>query len=363
MKKSLAALLVAGLAASAGAQAQTTVNLYGLVDAYVGGFRNSAGPNRGTGVQINSGGMSTSYFGMNGTEDLGGGLKAVFALEAFLRPDTGAFGRFNGGDTAFSRNAFVGMAGPFGQFTIGRNTNPYFLSTILFNPFVDSFTFSPIVSHVFLGGNNSQGRVTPGGVLGNVVDGDTAFSNSIRYTSPTFGGLRADVVYAASTATVLGQESPTRSQFGRAVDAGLFYGAGPFAATAVYRTIDLKDGTVNGRDQNSYLLGASYDLKVAKLFAQYNDSRNNFVTGPDTKRRTYQLGVSVPVGSGAILASWADSRFTQTGLSNKRDTFAIGYDYNFSRRTDTYLVYYRDAMKDVVNNTGSVLALGLRHRF
>ena len=96
------------LCLAAGAQAQTTlpasnVKLYGLVDMSVGRFQAPGGPRT---YRAESGGMSTSYLGFNGVEDLGGGLQARFALEAFHRTDTGAQGRFNG-DAFFARNAFV----------------------------------------------------------------------------------------------------------------------------------------------------------------------------------------------------------------------------------------------------------------
>lgn len=355
MKKScLLALLAAGAAASGAAQAQTTLNVYGLVDAYVGRIQNSAGAARGSTVALNSAGMTTPHFGVRGTEDLGAGLKAVFALEAFFRTDTGAFGRFGTTqDLGFTRNAFVGLAGGFGQVTLGRNTTPYFLATILFNPFVDSFTLSPIVSHVFRGDNTQQG----------FVQGDTAFSNSIRYTTPVFAGLRGDVAFSTNTSGVLVQEDPANRNLGRAADWALTYGQGPVGAALVHRTVNLRSGA-DARSQDATLAAASYDFKVAKLFGQYQVARDDFAAAPrpDARKRTYQLGVSVPLGPGFVLASLADSRFRAGAASSDRETYAAGYDYVLSRRTDAYLVYYRDRARDV-GNTQSVLALGVRHRF
>ena len=103
MKKTLIAATLA--AASIGAaHAQSNVRLYGLTDMWVGQVKNSA---LGTQMVANSGGMTTSYWGMGGTEDLGGGLKAVFALEGFIRTDEGNSGRFNG-DPMFARSAYIG---------------------------------------------------------------------------------------------------------------------------------------------------------------------------------------------------------------------------------------------------------------
>ncbi|WP_372439402.1 porin, partial [Pandoraea sputorum] len=71
------------------------------------------------------------------------GLKAIFTLEDFFLPQNGRYGRFTG-DSFFSRNAYVGLqSNTLGTITMGRLTTSYFVSTILFNPFVDSYTFSP----------------------------------------------------------------------------------------------------------------------------------------------------------------------------------------------------------------------------
>src|SRR5260370_42233165 len=91
-----------------------------------------------------SGGMSTSYLGVMGAEVLGGDVKAVFVLEGFFEPQSGQIGRFPG-DVFFSRNAYVGIESPYGTLTESRQATNLFISTILFNPLVDSFTFSPIV--------------------------------------------------------------------------------------------------------------------------------------------------------------------------------------------------------------------------
>ena len=347
-------LLAAAALASGAAQAQTALNVYGLADAYVGRIRNTAGPTRGSANVVNPSGMTTSHFGLRGVEDLGAGVKAVFALETFFRTDTGAFGRFGTTqDLGFTRNAFVGLSGGFGQVTAGRNTTPYFLATILFNPFGDSFAFSPIVSHVFRGDNTQQG----------FVQGDTAFSNSIRYTTPVFAGFRGDIAYSTNTAGVLVQEDFANRNFGRASDWALTYGQGPLGGALVYRTINLRNGA-DARQQDSALAATSYDFKVAKLFGQYQFTRDEFSAAarPDARKRTWQLGASVPLGPGFVLASFAQSRFDAGSLDNRRDTYAIGYDYTFSRRTDAYLVHYRDRARDI-GNTQSIVALGIRHRF
>lgn len=374
MKKTLlAAALAAGLAAQAGvAQAQTNVRLYGLVDGYAGYVDNSAA-SRGSAIVVNSGGMTTSFFGMNGSEDLGGGLRAVFALESFFRVDTGAYGRFGAGpDTGFTRSAWVGLAGNFGQVTLGRNTSPFFLATVFFNPFGDSFVFSPLITHTWVG--SQLDGVSTGQ---SIVSGDTGLSNSLRWTSPSFGGLRADVALSTRTDGIFVTENFTgnRSQ-GRAGDFALFFNRGPLAASVVFRTIDLESGATpaaaTDRKQRAFQLGGSYDFRVAKLFGTYTDQRENFVAGNDADKRTFQLGVSVPVtGSSAVLASFARSNYERPGVQdNTRSTFTLGYNYTLSRRTDLYANWLRDQVRgvdgasaDLLNNTQNVIGLGIRHRF
>ena len=109
----LAALVALG---ATSAQAQSTVTLFGLIDVSAGKFQS---PGAKSTKGIDSGNMTTSFWGVKGTEDLGGGMSAVFSLESFLRADVGASGRF-GADTFWARNAFVGLASKdFGKVTLG----------------------------------------------------------------------------------------------------------------------------------------------------------------------------------------------------------------------------------------------------
>jgi len=114
--KRLAAALVA--ATPLFAFAQTNVTMYGIVDVAVESAKDG-GPN-GRQTMVASGDQSTSRIGFRGTEDLGGGLKAIFNLEAGVAADTGAQ------DAAglFQRRAVVGLEGDFGTVTLGREYSP-----------------------------------------------------------------------------------------------------------------------------------------------------------------------------------------------------------------------------------------------
>ncbi|RKN96404.1 porin, partial [Burkholderia mallei] len=116
LQTTFACAAVAALAAGAsGARAQSSVQLYGQVDEWIGAQKFPGGQ-RAWGVQ--GGGMSTSYWGLRGTEDLGGGYQAIFTLEDFFRAQNGHYSSFDG-DTFFGRNAYVGLATPYGTVRAG----------------------------------------------------------------------------------------------------------------------------------------------------------------------------------------------------------------------------------------------------
>lgn len=340
------ACLAGGLLAGPAFAQHTTV--YGVIDAFAGSIRTeSPGAPAVSRTVVDSGGMQTSFVGVAGAEDLGGGLKAVFQLEAFLRNDTGGAGRFDG-DAFWARSAAVGFEGGFGRTTFGRNTAPYFVSLLEFNPLADSFVVGPMIAHTFRG----------------TLAGDTGMSNSIRLQTGGRGPWRTDLLWSA------GEERGTQPdrKRGRAFDGAIHYGSGPLAASLAHRSIDLSGTLVpgDGREQKAWLLGASYDLKSAKLFAQYQDIADSGA-GPATEFdvRTWQLGASVPLGPGKVLASWANSKIEDADpLSpEKRDSWALGYDYLLSKRTDLYAMLYRDALKSPEGPKERVIAVGMRHRF
>ena len=156
---------------------------------------------------VESGKMTTSYYGLSGSEDLGGGLSGLFKLESFLRADNGEQGRF-GGDTQFSRTASVGLAHKdYGQLTLGRNTTALFASTLSFNAFGDSFGYSPSIRHYFGSGQNA-------------VTGDTGWSDSVAYASPNWNGWRFGAASAAKeAASAAKKEADERDRQRKGLDA------------------------------------------------------------------------------------------------------------------------------------------------
>jgi predicted porin len=311
--------LVATLAAGA---APAQVQVYGLLDLSVG---RSQAPGGDATNGVDSGRMTTSYLGFKGSEDLGSGLSASFTVEHFLRADTGAAGRFNA-DTFWARTASVGLGGRFGSVAVGRNTTSLFVQTLIFNAIGDSFGFSPSIRHAFTSGT---------------VSGDSGWSDSVKYTSPKLGGATVTLHHA------LGE-----GDGGSNTGASVLYFGGPLAAGLAWQKVD-KGAAV--QDTSSWQLAGSYDLRAAKLYAQYgqvdNDSNGNAydITG---------LGVSVPVGVGKALLQWGRIS-PDTGAS--RTTVTLGYDHQLSKRTDLYAMFMSDKLSGM--GTGNNYGLGLRHRF
>jgi len=341
MKKHLTrgVLAAAALAAAGAAQAQSSVTLTGLADMYVGSMRMAGDAERKN--TAGSGGMTTSWFGAKGVEDLGGGLKAGFNFTSFMRMNTGEMGRFSG-DTFWSRDANITLGGNFGTVTLGRWLAPNFLPTILFNPFGDSFVFSPLVLHgnvPLFNGTNWTGT----------SPADTGWGSQLAYTTPSFGGLTATVNYQFRG-----------TDKGHNVGGNLLYFNGPLALTAFYERAQLGNPVAtafsDGSTRTDWMLGGSYDLQVVKLFLTYGQAKNNVT---DVKIKTAHIGASAPLGPGKLLAAVAQSK--NSGLDKTRRTLTVGYDYNLSKRTDLYANAMYDHITDY--KSGTSFAVGLRHRF
>ena len=364
MKKSLIAAC-AGLACISAVHAQSSVSLTGLVDLYAASAK-TPGTDGRTNL-LGSGGMTTSWFGFTGTEDLGGGLKANFKLTSFQRLDTGTPGRFNG-DGFFTRDANVGLSGGFGAVTLGRGLAPNFLPTILFNPFGDSFNFSPLVLHKNVGIFSGPGYASS-------TPSDTGWSNEIIYTTPTYGGLTVNLHYQFGE-----QNSNTNNDNRKNLGINAIYMNGPFGLTGYYEHDQVNNfngntganapltlitttvGTANvPTTKKDWLLGGSYDAGVVKGFLTYGQTKTD---STNVEYKTTQVGDSAPIGAGKLLASVAHTNIDGVAATatNKRTTATVGYDYFLSKRTDVYANLMYDRLN---SNTpkGNTVAVGIRHRF
>lgn len=380
-------LSLAASAFATGALAQPSVQLGGTVDAYAGSIKRSGDAGRSS--VVDSSGLETSWWGFKGQEELGGGLRAHFALSGFFRPDVGAAGRGDS-DTMFSREANVGLSGSFGRFSLGRDLAPNFIPTLSFSPFGGSFAFAPLELHT----QTSSGRYR-GQAWSPTVAGDTGWSNEILYVTPKLAG------FTTSLFLQLGEQAGKSGKNNYGVNT--MYGQGPLSFGAYFQSVKVNnplDTVTSGDSQvftftpynqvtgathtlsasrnDAWFVGASYDLRFMKLFGTLNYSKNRLIGAADDSRfdlksNTVQLGTSVPVGQGSVLFSWARTKVKAGGdfsavlgssnvrSSVVRNTASLGYDYFFSRRTDVYSVVSYDKLTD--QSSGISVAVGIRQRF
>ncbi len=332
----LGAAMLASLSPAALAQA-TNVQLYGLIDMYVARSQMSGTP---TTTVANSGGMTTSYWGLGGTENLGGGTSAVFAIEGFLRADTGEAGR-TPGEAMLTRAAYVGMNGDMGQVKIGRLPTPLFQLSGNLNPFGFSTRFSPLMTQLWIAG------------YGVAVMGDSGWNNALHYTSPTFGGG-----FSVVGQMNLGERAGTST--GNNTSAVLRYQSDALMLAAAVQ--EVKNGlnqSAAAPRQRTVFAGGSYDFKVVKVFATYDRNKTD-LTGRRT--RMVHAGVAVPQGAGKWMLGWARANeHINTRAPYHRDTISAGYDYNLSVRTDVYAMGVHDKLS--YSTSGTTLATGIRHKF
>ena len=353
MKKSLVTVAVSSVLASA-AFAQN-VTLAGLVDVFAGSIQYSGDKRT---AKVDSNGLTTSWWGMSGSEDLGGGLKASFNVKGFFRPDSGAFGRFGGNENFFSRDANVALEGGFGKVMVGRGLAPNFLPTVIFNSFGDSFAFSPLVLHANVPLFNGTGWQS-------VNAGDTGWSNEVIYSTPNFGGLSANLHYQ------LGEVAGNGSN--RNIGANFLYFGGPFALGGFVhnvRTNNPNAGTVGDvklgfSQQKAWMLAGKASFGPANIYANYENADNNNYSGAagNARSKTTSVSADLAAGPGKVLVAYANTKFTRSSstVTSKRDTFSLGYDYNFSKRSDGYVVLMNDKITGF--DRGNSFAVGLRHRF
>ncbi len=304
MKKSLIALAV--LAASGAAMAQSSVTLFGIVDAGVG--RVSSNGSSVTGV-TNSG-LGTSRLGFRGEEDLGGGLKAGFWLEGAIQNDTGTGqgGGAAGPGFEFKRRSTLSLAGGFGEVRLGRELTVGYVNSTAADVFGDN------------GVGGSIGKNHFAGVI------ETRKGNGISYILPSkLGGIYGQVQY------VFG-ESLSNAAYDKAGDyfgARVGYRNGPLDTAIAFAK---GRGASAAADADQFNIFASYDLGVVKPFIGFNQEKNKAAV--EVKYQSYLLGLTAPVGPGTIRVSYND--VDKKNSADDGQKFAIGYVYDLSKRTALY---------------------------
>ena len=363
MKKSLIALAV--LAASGAAMAQSSVTLYGVADVFVGSAKTEVG---GAGLRqnvVNTSGINGSRWGLRGSEDLGGGMKAIFTLESGFNLDNGSSAQSG---QLFGRQAFVGLESGFGTVSLGRQYSAYDALHSATNMNGDAFTFNAASGTLNVNGASPASNI---GVSANgMADYTSRVNNSIAYTSPSFSGFSGAVVYSfgenKNTVTPVGQLAANNDATDNA-SVHLKYANGPLLVGYAYqqeKTVNSTVGspTLGAQDKNKYnLVGATYDFGVVKLNGSYNQAKNNTF-----KDKEYQVGVAVPFGAAAISAGYAHSKSEGLGVEATGKGYSILGTYDLSKRTRLYAGAQNTkafVLNSPLETETTVYGLGVRHSF
>lgn len=296
MKKLLTALAVAGLAGSA--CAQSSVTLFGVVDVGIARVTGSGVSRTG----LSTGGANISRLGFRGVEDLGGGLRAGFWLEAGLDVDTG-LGKTAGGGLAFNRRATASLSGDFGEVRLGRDDAATFLNTLIFDPFLTNG----------VGGNNAFI------MLGAPIQQSNAIS---YFTPPSLGGFYGQLQVAPGEQP---SDAPNRHQ-GDYTGVRAGWRSGAVHAAAAYGRLR---GATSDTDLKIANAGVSWDfgfVRPSLLWAREERTA--------ARMTAIELGATAPIGPGELRAQV--SRYDRADSNADWTKVAIGYGYNLSKRTQVY---------------------------
>ncbi|VWC95123.1 porin [Burkholderia contaminans] len=375
-------LIVAAAAASFAtvAHAQSSVTLYGVLDAgitytsNVGTAVNAAGQGvNGKSRWAMGSGIDQSRFGLRGSEDLGGGLKAIFTLESGFNIGNGKLGN-NGG--MFNRQAFVGLSSQYGTVTLGKQydaTQDYLAPLTATGSWGGTYFAHPL----------NLDRLS--------TTGDVASNNTIKFTSANYAGLQFGGTYSFSNNTNFGNN--------RAYSAGVAYQFQGLKLAGAYSQANLGDGTnvANGATSSAiaglvsqgrvrtYGAAAGYAFGPAQVGAAWTQARlDNNAVGALGSVRTDNYEVNAKYNLTPALGLGAAYTYTNAKINNGSthwNQFGLQADYALSKRTDVYAqaVYQRAAKNGIgasiyngsnlsdnlpsssINQTAATV--GLRHRF
>jgi predicted porin len=319
MKKSLIALAVAGVVSAPAFAATSNVDIYGVMNIAIQDTDVT-----GSDLTILD---NTSRIGFKGSEDLGGGLKAIWQIESALGGNgTTAIGS---GATLGTRNTFVGLAGGFGTVLMGRHDTPYKLGTGSLDIFGDTI------------GDYNLGRTDGVQLINNTHDHRNG--QALAYISPTVSGFHAAVAVVMSNGEA-GSALNTSDTID-AISATAVYANGPLFASLSYQDADAAAPTMD----TAWKLGVGYTFGDTKVGFVYEDI--------ESARDSWLVNVAHTMGPIVLKAQYGQA---DVGTADQ-DAWALGADYNLSKRTSAYVVYANgddDAGDDV-----SGWNLGVKHSF
>jgi len=379
MKKSLIALAALSAFATA-AQAQSNVQIYGILDMGYSDLSTTAKSNAGAAngtttdaVGINSGaGLSSSRLGFKGTEDLGGGLKAGFTYELGVTPENSTTAHSTRAALlSLSSNSMGSLSFGRGN-TLGKNTN-------------DSFS-------AFGGGASfEQGAVAYEVTRGKALADSTATkinaavdraSNQVTYVSPKFSGFTvAAQLVAKSVDKDAAANGGETSSSGTAFQ--LAYAGNGFTAAYTRSNLDTEVEAADAVAQSAGVLGSTavtasksettvdqfgvtYTAGAFKVFGLYNDAEYQATAGAaKAENKGYDIGATYTMGKTTLLASFGDGEMKAAGATTVTDVSGMQAQvrYALSKRTTAYALYGKTEYEGATKGESDVTMIGVRHAF
>ncbi|MDF1484472.1 porin [Ramlibacter sp. H39-3-26] len=334
-------LLVAALAVigSGAAFAQSSVTLYGRVNT-------SIEHRKIGGVTTNGEFNNASRFGFKGEEDLGGGLKAGFVLEAGFDSSSGSGGAAGGGIN-FGRQSEVNLSGGFGMLRLGTWTSEAYYAVadygVLDQPNHDTGVFSDALYSYY--------GYQEGGDWAHLAGADT---NKIAYRTPAFGGLTVEGTMGLHEKTG-GSYGDNKNQY-------------ELAANWEGGNLALGAGYTKYQDYNDFGIRAHYTTGPFQIGAYYQNVKDdNYGLG---KRDVYRVTGGYFFGASEVILSVGHSGEWDNVANSDATQYTVGYNYNLSKRTKVYGAYTKVNNKSggtyasgVAGDDFSSFGVGIRHNF
>ncbi len=340
MKKSLVALAVAA-ALPAFAQAQTSIQLLGSVDVAVESLNKEASSTGKSDLQINDGVWGGSRVGIVGSEDLGNGLKGIFNLEYRARADNG---RLNSSGRFWQGQSWVGLSGGFGTVKLGRQSMPL----------TQAVEAGDVTGQSWYYSSDGLAKYT------------SKRDNSITYATPSLGGLKVFVGYAAGEATA-SNNTPDNGNLNKRDDSYSISAVGDwniFTFGLGYESLDL--AKVNNEKRQN-LIAASLGTKLGDFGAglAYLQNEIKYETS-STKNKTKGISASLSYAvSDAGTAYLTYRRDDPQGPNNNESGIGLTYSHGLSKRTYVYgaVGIGKAEVPGQDDTKPRRVALGIRHFF
>ncbi|MET3434971.1 putative porin [Herbaspirillum seropedicae] len=357
MKKSLLALAVLGAFAGAAHAQSSSITIYGAIDASLTYTNKIAtdGKNTGSLTAVESGLVKGSRLGIKGSEDLGGGLKAVFTLENGFNVDTGEAGQ---GKLMWGRQTTVGLSGNFGTVLVGRQNDP----------------LNDIGGIASAGGFGVPGTVHSKGL--DRTDGQR-LNNSIRYNSPNFNGLSFSGIYGFG-------EQVGRAVGGRSIGLGSQYVNGPLSLGLGYFQSKMGGGSDGSSDVNAkaacngagekdhagdtclktWTLAAAYQFGPAKVYGAFSHVRLPLAKLHTKVRKDNNFGAMYDAKTGTGYNPSDATAFSIGGANHQSSqTFDIGMSYQLMPSLTLMSAVQHTRAKFVGAASGRLLQLNLGAKY